>query len=156
MASGDRSRARARAANAYPTADANAGTPHFAGAMGASPADAASSVDVLPAASSATSDWKIVAFASHNYLGITRKWYDRLTELGYTQHVVAAMDERLFDALAALGYRVEDHVVSPTEHAEPGEPVRGWGRHLWKLWRYRLSYVLRQTQLGRKRLSRGR
>ena len=78
-----------------------------------------------------------------------RKWYDRLTELGYTQHVVAAMDERLFDALAALGYRVEDHVVSPTEHAEPGEPVRGWGRHLWKLWRYRLSYVLRQTQLGR-------
>ena len=147
---GDRSaRARARAANAYPTADANAGTPHFAGAMGASPADAASSVDVLPAASSATSDWKIVAFASHNYLGITRKWYDRLTELGYTQHVVAAMDERLFDALAALGYRVEDHVVSPTEHAEPGEPVRGWGRHLWKLWRYRLSYVLRQTQLGR-------
>ena len=117
--------------------------------MGASPADATSSVDVLPAASSATSDWKIVAFASHNYLGITRKWYDRLTELGYTQHVVAAMDERLFDALAALGYRVEDHVVSPTEHAEPGEPVRGWGRHLWKLWRYRLSYVLRQTQLGR-------
>ena len=33
---------------------------------------------------------------------IGRKWYDRLTELGYTQHVVAAMDERLFDALAAL------------------------------------------------------
>ena len=27
--------------------------------------------------------------------------------------------------------------------------MRGWGRHLWKLWRYRLSYVLRQTQLGR-------
>ena len=66
MASGrPLARARARAANAYPTADANAGTPHFAGAMGASPADAASSVDVLPAASSATSDWKIVAFASH-------------------------------------------------------------------------------------------
>ena len=30
-----------------------------------------------------------------------------------------------------------------------GEPVPGWGRHLWKLWRYRLSYALRQTQLGR-------
>ena len=166
---GDRSaRARARATNAHPTAgpdpdpDARAdavvqadeptrrdGPP---AAMGAAPAVAAASTDVLPATSSSSpssSDWKIVAFASHNYLGITRKWYDRLTELGYTQHVVAAMDERLFDALAALGYRVEDHVVSPTERAEPGEPVPGWGRHLWKLWRYRLSYVLRQTQLGR-------
>ena len=94
-------------------------------------------------------DWKIVAFSSHNYLGITERWYDRLTDLGYTEHVVAAMDEQLFDALAAKGYRVEDHVVSPTEKLEPGEPVPGWGRHLWKLWRYRLSYALRQTQLGR-------
>ena len=94
------------------------------------------------------SAWKIVAFASHNYLAITERWYDRLTELGYTEHVVAAMDEALFDALAAKGYRVEDHVVSPSEKLEPGEPVPGWGRHLWKLWRYRLSYALRQTQLG--------
>ena len=93
--------------------------------------------------------WKIVAFASRNYLAITERWYDRLTELGYTEHVVAAMDEALFDALAAKGYRVEDHVVSPSEKLEPGEPVPGWGRHLWKLWRYRLSYALRQTQLGR-------
>ena len=94
------------------------------------------------------SRWKIVAFASHNYLAITERWYDRLTSLGYTEHVVAAMDEALFDALAAKGYRVEDHVVSPSEKPEPGEPVPGWGRHLWKLWRYRLSYALRQTQLG--------
>ena len=94
------------------------------------------------------SAWKIVAFASHNYLAITERWYDRLTELGYTEHVVAAMDEALFDALAEKGYRVEDHVVSPSEKLEPGEPVPGWGRHLWKLWRYRLSYALRQTQLG--------
>ena len=93
--------------------------------------------------------WKIVAFASHNYLGIATAWYDRLSALGYTEHVVAAMDERLFDVLASRGYRVEDHVVSPSEKPEPGEPVPGWGRHLWKLWRYRLSYVLRQTQLGR-------
>ena len=92
--------------------------------------------------------WKIVAFASHNYLAITERWYDRLTSLGYTEHVVAAMDEALFDALAAKGYRVEDHVVSPSEKPELGEPVLGWGRHLWKLWRYRLSYALRQTQLG--------
>ena len=170
---GDRSaraRARARAANAHPTPDPDAGAPRVEsdaranaivpadeptlGAMGTAPARAASAADVPPATSSSaspspSSEWKIVAFASHNYLGITRKWYDRLTELGYTQHVVAAMDERLFDALAALGYRVEDHVVSPTERDEPGEPVPGWGRHLWKLWRYRLSYVLRQTQLGR-------
>ena len=94
------------------------------------------------------SRWKIVAFASRNYLAITERWYDRLTSLGYTEHVVAAMDEALFDALAAKGYRVEDHVVSPSEKPEPGEPVPGWGRHLWKLWRYRLSYALRQTQLG--------
>ena len=40
-------------------------------------------------------------------------------------------------------------MVSPTEATEPGEPVRGWGRHLWKLWRYRLAYVNRQTQMGR-------
>ena len=71
------------------------------------------------------SAWKIVAFASHNYLAITERWYDRLTELGYTEHVVAAMDEALFDALAAKGYRVEDHVVSPSEKLEPGEPVPG-------------------------------
>ena len=93
--------------------------------------------------------WKIVAFASSNYLGITKAWYERLTNLGYTEHVVAAMDDEIFTALAKLGYRVEDHVVSPTEATEPGEPVRGWGRHLWKLWRYRLAYVNRQTQMGR-------
>ena len=93
--------------------------------------------------------WKIVAFASSNYLGITKAWYDRLTDLGYTEHVVAAMDDQIFAALAQLGYRVEDHVVSPSEKPEPGEPVKGWGRHLWKLWRYRLAYVNRQTQMGR-------
>ena len=91
--------------------------------------------------------WKIVAFASSNYLGITKAWYDRLTDLGYTEHVVAAMDDKIFAALAQLGYRVEDHVVSPSEKPEPGEPVKGWGRHLWKLWRYRLAYVNRQTQM---------
>lgn len=68
----------------------------------------------------ATSSWKIVAFSSHNYLAITTLWYDRLTDLGYSEHVVAAMDDLLFTALAAKGYRVEDHVVSPSEKMEPG------------------------------------
>ena len=130
-----------------------------AGSVGSAAADVpdapdASSVgsaSAVPAArdASPSEEWKIVAFASHNYLAITERWYDRLTDLGYTEHVVAAMDEALFDALAAKGYRVEDHVVSPSEKLEPGEPVPGWGRHLWKLWRYRLSYALRQTQLGK-------
>ena len=151
MASGDRSaRARARAPNAYPTADANRRHATLRGRDGdASPADAASSVDVLPACLFGNLRLEDRRFRVAQLPRHHPKWYDRLTELGYTQHVVAAMDERLFDALAALGYRVEDHVVSPTERDEPGEPVPGWGRHLWKLWRYRLSYVLRQTQLGR-------
>ena len=68
----------------------------------------------------ATSSWKIVAFSSHNYLAITTLWYDRLTDLGYSEHVIAAMDDLLFTALAAKGYRVEDHVVSPSEKMEPG------------------------------------
>ena len=92
--------------------------------------------------------WKIVAFASHNYMSVTLAWYARLTDLGYTEHVVAAMDEGIFNALTAAGVRVEDHVRSPSEPREPGEPVPGWGRHLWKLWRYRLAYVMRQTQMG--------
>ena len=64
------------------------------------------------------SRWKIdgaTAFATR-YLAITSAEYDRLTSLGTpTEHVVAAMDEALFDALAAKGYRVEDHVVSPSD-----------------------------------------
>ena len=119
---------------------------------GSAPASVTSVASLASSGSSSTDPggpWKIVAFASHNYLGIATAWYDRLSALGYTEHVVAAMDERLFDVLASRGYRVEDHVVSPSEKPEPGEPVPGWGRHLWKLWRYRLSYVLRQTQLGR-------
>ena len=119
-------------------------------AIGSAPAGAASSVDV-PAAklSSPESDWKLIAFASANYLDITKKWYERLTELGYNQHVVAAMDKQILDELVALGYRVEDHAVSSTEPLEPDEPVPGWGKNLWKLWRYRLFYILQQIKLGR-------
>ena len=43
---------------------------------------------------------------------------------------------------------MEDHVVSQTESREPGEPVPRLGRHLWKLWRLRLVYLLHQTQMG--------
>jgi hypothetical protein len=46
------------------------------------------------------------------------------------------------------GYRVENHVRSPSEAREAGEHVPGWGRHLWKLWKYRLAYSLRQSRMG--------
>ena len=133
------------------TSAGSVGSAAVPGVPDAPDASSVGSASAVPAARDASPSeaWKIVAFASHNYLAITERWYDRLTSLGYTEHVVAAMDEALFDALAAKGYRVEDHVVSPSEKLEPGEPVPGWGRHLWKLWRYRLSYALRQTQLGK-------
>jgi hypothetical protein len=47
--------------------------------------------------------WKIIAFASANYLDITKVWYKRLSDLGYTEHVVGAMDEEIFDALTKVG-----------------------------------------------------
>ena len=39
-------------------------------------------------------------------------------------------------------------MVSPKRESDERRGRPGWGRHLWKLWRYRLSYALRQTQLG--------
>lgn len=99
--------------------------------------------------SSSKTGWKIVTFSSYNYLDISTLWYDRLTDLGYTGHVIAAMDQQLFDAFTAKGYRVEDHVVSTSEELEPGEPVPGWDQRLWKLWRYRMMYILRETRAGR-------
>ena len=94
------------------------------------------------------SSWTVVAFASVNYLDIAKVWYARLAELGYTEHKLLAMDYESYMALAAAGMRVESHVPPLTEPVEPHEPVPRWGRGLWKLWRYRMLYLLGRLKGG--------
>ena len=39
-----------------------------------------------------------------NYLSIAKLWYEQLTALGYTQHVIVTLDEETFAALENTKY----------------------------------------------------
>ena len=50
---------------------------------------------------------KIIAFSDINYAPLAEMWYDSLTRLGYTDHVLVALDTPAFDQFKAGNRRAE-------------------------------------------------
>lgn len=77
---------------------------------------------------------KIVAFSNIDYLPVTKKWYQRMNAIGYTEHVIAAMDETTYNNLRNKGYRVE--------------LVSKYMKSLSSLWSARIHYIYKTLQDG--------
>jgi hypothetical protein len=56
---------------------------------------------------------KIVAFCDNNYRSVGVKWYERMTRLGYTTHVIIATDLQLKSYLTDKNIRVEVALPEP-------------------------------------------
>jgi hypothetical protein len=59
-----------------------------------------------------TSRLKIVGFSDYVYIDAAKMWYDKLTSLGYEEHVVVAVDNETLDELKSENYRVEPYFTA--------------------------------------------
>lgn len=85
---------------------------------------------------------KIVAFSDINFIPIAIKWYNRMTELGYNEHVIAALDVMVYEKLKQDNYRVDAAFI---ENPERRNFVKGF---MAQLLHQRLRYVKEQLQRG--------
>lgn len=94
---------------------------------------------------------KIVGFINEAYLHVGMRWYDRLTALGYTEHVIIATDNQTSSAFQRdyPHYRIEASFRPPL-------PPQFWtlkfGKKMRKevemLFAYRWVYLLEQLKAG--------
>lgn len=94
---------------------------------------------------------KIVGFINKAYLHVGMRWYDRLTALGYTEHVIIATDNQTSSAFQRdyPHYRIEASYRPPL-------PQQFWtlkfGKKMRKevemLFAYRWVYLLEQLKAG--------
>ena len=45
-------------------------------------------------------DWRVVSFVNAEYEDIGKRWYHRLSNLGYKTHYLVALDDEVYDKLA--------------------------------------------------------
>jgi Nucleotide-diphospho-sugar transferase len=94
---------------------------------------------------------KIVGFINERYVNVAIRWYDRLTALGYTEHVIIATDNATSHVLKTSfpQYRIEASYRPPL-------PQQFWtlpyGKKMRKevemLFAYRYVYLLEQLKAG--------
>ena len=72
---------------------------------------------------SAKSTWVILGFTDIRYLPVAKMWYDRLSALGYEDHVIMALDISSYENLIRSNYRCE--IVADT--------IKGEFSNIWKL-----------------------
>lgn len=83
---------------------------------------------------SVKSTWVILGFADIRYLLVAKMWYDRLSALGYEDHVIMALDVSLYENLIKKNYRCE--IAADT--------IKGEISDIWKLrFEVRLKYLRR-------------
>ena len=89
---------------------------------------------------------KIVAFTNIDFLPMAKHWYNRLTELGYTTHVLVLVDEQSIQEFTAINqdntdeyYRFEIQLLEMSKTRK--EMVQN-------LWYNRILYCVQQLKLG--------
>lgn len=80
---------------------------------------------------------KIVAMSDFRYAPVAKMWYDRLTALGYNEHVVVATDAHALTWFQNQSYRVDYYPVDLSK-----------GYTLGLLWKARIQYWLENIQNG--------
>ena len=76
-------------------------------------------------------DWRVVSFVSEDYEDIARRWYHRLSNLGYRSHYLVALDDQVYGKLLKAKLRVLRASGFTLEK----------GADLSEFWRYRLKYL---------------
>lgn len=76
-----------------------------------------STTQVVSAASdsASTGKTKIVAFCNSNYRSVAKAWYERMTRLGYSTHVIVATDQAMVEYLQKYAMRYEVMLHPPLE-----------------------------------------
>ena len=93
-------------------------------------------------------DVKIVGFADINFYSVAKYWYERLTSLGYTEHVIIAIDEDIYKSCLNDGYRVEPYYVEMKEVKVKGSENKTKVPVIRKLWYRRVQYCKEQISNG--------
>ena len=83
--------------------------------------------------------WIILGFASTSYLFSAKMWYHQLSSIGYTEHVIVALDRKVYDELT-YNNTLDDHNYyrvlpsGPTGRYldEPTRAMEGPGYRVWK------------------------
>ena len=84
---------------------------------------------------SETTSWVILSFTDISYLPVARMWYDRLSTLGYVNHVIMALDVSSHVDLIKGNYRCE----------RVADTIQGKISNIWKL---RFEVPLRYLKRG--------
>lgn len=96
---------------------------------------------------------KIVAFCNFNYRSVGVKWFDRMTKLGYTAHVLIVTDASMESFLASkTNYRYEVAFPEPMPENYASKPKRKQDRAMLELlfaarWKYVLGQLKRGTHI---------
>lgn len=97
-----------------------------------------------------TAKTKIVGFADDRYRDVAVHWYNRMTTLGYTEHVVVATDPALADFLKDQSYRYEFAKMMPM--SEESSKLKPYPKKLRRYSEYlfarRWMYILEQLKQG--------
>lgn len=92
---------------------------------------------------------KIVGFCNYNYRSVAKKWYERLSRLGYTTHVLVATDEKMKTYLESKSFRFEVALADPIPSTFDGKRKTKRDRaELELLFAVRWKYLLSQLERG--------
>jgi hypothetical protein len=99
--------------------------------------------------SASTGKTKIVAFSNSQYRSVAKAWYERMSRLGYSTHVIVATDHAMVDYLKkyAMRYDVMLHPpLAPQYNARPKNRKDHFVLQL--LMAVRWKYLLQQLEQG--------
>ncbi|GFH46293.1 hypothetical protein CTEN210_02767 [Chaetoceros tenuissimus] len=89
---------------------------------------------------------KIVAFTSVDFLPMAKHWYNRLTELGYTTHVLVLIDEQSIQEFTAINQdNTDEYYRFEIQLVEKGTKRKDMVQSLWY---HRILYCVQQLKLG--------
>jgi hypothetical protein len=94
---------------------------------------------------------KIVGFINEAYIGVGIRWYDRLTTLGYTEHVIVTTDNSTSAVLESEypRYRMEKSYRPPLSQKYPNIPPEQQRRkEIEMIFGQRWLYTLQQLKMG--------
>jgi hypothetical protein len=110
-----------------------------------------STTKLISAASNpaSTGKTKIVAFCNSNYRSVAKAWYERMTRLGYSTHVIVATDQAMVDYLKNYAMRFEVMLHPPLAPQYESRPKNKKDHLVLELlMAVRWKYLLQQLELG--------
>ncbi|GFH51377.1 hypothetical protein CTEN210_07853 [Chaetoceros tenuissimus] len=88
---------------------------------------------------------KFVAFTTIDYSESAKFWYNRMTELGYTDHRLVLADQAIVDYFSEVNKAGKEYYRFDVELVDPGKRRKNMVRSLWY---HRILYCLNQLKKG--------